>query len=74
MLQKNVKKMTYPGKISFVFINVRSNQLSIINLHSLPFYGLYVKSGKPSNYFLMILFFDFSLFKKKSENQADKVP
>ena len=31
-------------------IDVRSNQLSIINLHSFACTGLKVKSGKPKNY------------------------
>ena len=50
ILQKNVEKMTYPGYITFLFINVRSNQLSIINLHPFACTGLKVKSGKPKNY------------------------
>ena len=34
MLQKNVKKKAYAGFITFEFIDVWSNQLYIINLHS----------------------------------------
>ena len=40
MLQKNVEKKTYAVFITFEFIDVWSNQLSIINLHSFVCTGL----------------------------------
>ena len=63
---------TEAGKITFEFINVTSNQLSILHLHTFGYQGCYVKSGKPSNYFLMICFLFFHCFKKtrKSSRQG----
>ena len=54
---KECKKKTYAVYITFEFINVRSNQLSIINLHSIACTGHYVKSGKPSNFLKRCCYF-----------------
>ena len=52
-------------------MNVRSNQLSILHLHTFGYYGRFVKSGKPSNYFLdNFYFFRFFTVQKKSKNQS----